>query len=140
MIRRQLYPKMIYHVYNRAVVKQALFRKRSDYLFFINGIERYRNKYNIEVITFCIMPNHFHLLIYAINEAQDISRFMKSLQLSYAFYFKRNFDSEGHVFGSRYKNKLVKDPRYLSNIIAYIKDNPVRKGLVKRGEEWPYSK
>jgi putative transposase len=140
MAKRQIYAKLVYHVYNRAVLKQALFRREADYRFFIDKIEQYKNNHRVDVITFCIMPNHFHMLIYAREESVDISRFMKSLQHSYAFYFKRNYGSEGHVFESRYKHKLVKDPIYLSNIIAYIKNNPVRKGLVDSADKWRFTR
>jgi len=86
------------------------------------------------------MPNHFHLLIYALSNSNDVAHFMRSLQHSYALHFKKLYGSNGHVFESRYKHKLIRDPLYLSTIIAYIKNNPVRGKLVEYAEDWPYSK
>lgn len=99
----------------------------------------YKNKFNIEVISYCLMPNHFHLLLYTKDKKENISRFMKSLQLSYAFYYNRNHDHSGHVFQGKFKNKAVKSDAYMNKIIQYIIENPVRKKLVKDPSEWVYS-
>lgn len=139
MVRIQLSAHIIYHVYNRGVLKRTLFRLNPDYKFFINKIHSLKTKYSIEVLSYCLMPNHFHMLVYARNNGLDVARFMKSLQLSYALYFNKKYDSAGHVFEGTYRRKVIREPIYLSNIIAYIKNNPVRKGLVKSAEQWSYS-
>lgn len=138
--KRLLSAKTIYHVYNRAIFQQCLFRKKEDYYRFMNKISVFARKYSIEILTYCLMPNHFHLLLYGHQSASDISKFMKSLQLSHALYFKKKYNSSGHVFESSYKCKPVRDPIYLSKIISYIKNNPVRKNLVNNSNDWQYSK
>lgn len=129
----------IYHVYNRGVLKRNLFRTKSDYIYFINRISTLKAKYSIEILSYCLMPNHFHILIYARENGMDIAKFMKSLQLSYALHFNKKYDLQGHVFERTYRKKPIIQPIYLSNIVDYIKNNPVRKGLVKKAEDWNYS-
>ncbi len=139
MKRAQMNAKIIYHIYNRGAFRNVLFKNKANYNYFIAKINKFKKKYFINVLSYCIMPNHFHLLIYALENGDDIARFMKGLQHSYALHFRKQYDSSGHVFESRYKHKLIKDPWYLSTIISYIKNNPVRKGLVTHASEWPYS-
>lgn len=130
---------IIYHVYNRGVIKRQIFNVRSDYNYFITRINHLKTKYSIDVLTYCLMPNHFHILLYARENGSDIGKFMKSLQLAYALHFNKKYELGGHVFEGKYRRKVIRQPIYLSNIIAYIKNNPVRKGLVKHAEDWKYS-
>jgi len=85
------------------------------------------------------MPNHYHFLIYTEGKSNNISNFMKSIQISYARYFNRRYSHSGHVFQGAYKNKPINDPIYMQKIIYYIKQNPVRDKLVNNPNDWPYS-
>jgi putative transposase len=84
------------------------------------------------------MPNHYHLLIYTKKEPTNISHFIKSLQVSYARHFNNKYKHSGHVFQGTYKAKPILDPIYMQKIIKYIKNNPVKDGLVKRSNDWKY--
>lgn len=85
------------------------------------------------------MPNHFHFLVYTEKKSINISNFMKSIQISYARYFNRINNHSGHVFQGAYKNKPINDPVAMLKVIDYIKNNPVRAGLVKNPQDWPYT-
>jgi REP element-mobilizing transposase RayT len=135
----RLYTKFVYHVYNRGVIKLPIFREKKDYEFFMNKIDIFKRKYFIKIFSYCLMPNHFHILCLAEKEGMDISKFMKSLQLSYALHFNKKYNRVGHLFEATYKRKLIYNYRYLSNIVLYIRNNPVRKGFVKHANDWPYS-
>ena len=128
-----------YHVYNRGVLKRNLFLFKNDYNFFEYRMKKFKIKYEIEIISYCLMPNHFHLLVKTEVNSKQISRFMKSLQLSYALYFNRKYKRKGHVFESSYKNKEIDSIEYLKEVMKYIYENPVRKGLVLKPEYWAYS-
>jgi len=130
---------VVYHIYNRGVSKRKIFLMDDDYRFFMYKLSFYNKKYLINLISFCLMPNHFHLLLYTEDEKENISKFMKGLQLSYAFYYNKKHDHSGHVFQGKYKNKVVNHPLYMDKITKYISENPVRKKLVKAAKEWPYS-
>ncbi len=115
-----------------------IFKTDADYKFFLYLVAKYKKKYEIEVITACPMPNHFHLLIRAEFDHKKIPKFMKSLQVSYACYFNRTYKHKGHVFESAYRHKEVNSVEYLSQVIDYIAQNPVKERLVKSSQDWPY--
>lgn len=139
MRKPELRKNVVYHIYNRGVSKLKIFKKEEDYRFFIYRIAMFKKKYDIEIVSYCVMPNHFHLLLRSPYKRENISLFMKSLQLSYARYFNRTYKHTGHVFEATYKNKEVGGPTYLGRIIEYIAMNPVRKGLAFKPDQWPYS-
>lgn len=84
------------------------------------------------------MPSHFHFLIYTRDKANNISKFMKSIQLSYALFFNNRYKHSGHIFQGTYKNTNI-HPFDIPKLISYILQNPVKEKLVKRAEDWPYS-
>lgn len=139
MRKPELRKNVVYHIYNRGVSKRKIFKNDADYRFFMYKLPQYKKKYEIELVSFCLMPNHFHLLVRNSYKGEYIAHFMKSLQLSYACYFNREYKHSGHVFQGSYKNKVIDTPAYLGRIIEYIAMNPVRKGLVAKPEDWPYS-
>lgn len=134
-----LYTQVVYHIYNRGVSKRTLFKVDEDYKFFLYKLAYFKQKYAIDMISYCLMPNHFHLLLSTQINKKNISNFMKSLQLSYARYFNRNNGHLGHVFQSSYKNKVIDTQTALARVIQYIAENPVKKKLVAKPEQWPYS-
>jgi len=139
MRKPEIRKNIVYHIYNRGVSKRRIFKDDQDYRFFIYRILYYKKKYNIELISYCVMPNHFHLLVKSPYKDNCIASFMKSLQLSYAHYFNSRCKHSGHVFEGSYKNKEVNTQTYLAKIISYIAMNPVRKKFVKSPEDWPYA-
>ena len=127
-----------YHIYARGNNKQPIFRSEDDFDYFVYLINRYlSNKevlndyhrvypnFNNKVIllAFCLMPNHFHLLIYQ-NEVPFLEKFMQSLMTSYGKYFNLKYKQSGPVFESRYKAVLVESESYLLHISRYIHLNP----------------
>lgn len=127
-----------YHVYARGVNKQKIFHEDSDYKYFLNLFVRYLSeksvkskdgtiypnyKNQIEILCYCLMINHFHLLIYQ-NELPGLEKFMRSLMTSYSRYFNLKYKRTGPVFESRYKAVRIDSERYLHHISRYIHLNP----------------
>lgn len=137
----EIHPEAIYHIYNRGAEKKNIFLVRYDYLRFINKIDGFATKYSINIFAYCLMPNHFHLLIQDKNESNksNISIFMKNLQSSHGHYFNTKYKHLGHVFQGPFKNKIITDDSYLNQAVNYIHDNPVRKKYVTNAIDWPYS-
>ncbi|MGZ6004630.1 MAG: transposase [Candidatus Saccharimonadales bacterium] len=136
-----------YHVYTRGVAKQAVFLDEKDYVYFISLFKRYlssepqyspaRIKYpwytpRLNLISFCLMPNHVHLLVFQQDE-KALSDFMRSLMTSYSMYFNKKYKRVGHVFQSRYKASLIDHQNYMEHITRYIHLNPYD------WEHYPYS-
>ena len=127
-----------YHVFNRGNEKQSIFVENENYLFFLRRLRRAMNRRKSELICYCLMPNHFHLIVREVSEG-GISRMMLSLQTSYAKAINKRYDRVGHLFQGPFKNIHIDRNEYLLYLSRYIHMNPVDAGLVRRPEEWDYS-
>lgn len=137
-IIKQYGAEQYYHVYSRGVAKQAVFLDEQDYGYFLSLLKRYLSRKpavssarvpypwygpRIELLSFCLMPNHVHLLIYQEDE-KAIIEFMRSLMTSYSMYFNKRYKRVGPVFQSRYRASHVSQQDYLEHISRYIHLNP----------------
>ena len=151
-----------YHCYTRSIDKKAVFETERDYerflqaLYICNGSRTIRRgaMYSpshgrllslprgnplVSIGAYCLMPNHFHLLVKQ-NEARAIESFMRSLLIRYSTYFNRHYQRVGHVFQDVYKGVLVNQEGYFLWLSRYIHRNPLE--LLKNGErlsEYEYS-
>lgn len=131
-------PESFYHVYARGHSRRRIFLDEQDYLYFLVLFERYlapdsvksRNRrtypnfYNkVELDAYCLMPNHFHLLVYQFQSG-ELSSFMRSLMTSYSIYFNKKYKRSGALFESRFRASLISDDAYLEHITRYIHLNP----------------
>jgi len=127
-----------YHIFARGASKQAIFVDELDYLYFENLFARYlSNKpmqdkqgmaypnYNgsIELLAFCLMPNHFHLLVYQIKTGA-MEKLMRSMLTSYSRYFNLKYKRSGSLLESRYKAVRITEDNQLQHISRYIHLNP----------------
>ena len=126
-----------YHVIMRGNEKKNIFMHEKDKNRFIQTLIRMKEKYNHRVEAYCLMDNHVHLLIN--DNGNDISRIMKSTNVSYAHYFNKTYQRVGHLFQDRFLSEVVVNDRYLLAVSAYIHNNPVRAGIVKKPEDFPWS-
>jgi putative transposase len=85
--------------------------------------ERRRRKLLVEILAFCLMPNHIHLLLRQIR-SQGISKFMKKLG-GYALYYNKKYERKGHLFQDKFKAIHIKNEEQLKTVFAYIHTNPV---------------
>jgi len=114
-----------WHVYCRGNEKKNVFMGQGDYKHFLDKMKEYRNTHNISIICYCLMPNHFHLLLRQ-NGDESISKFMHHLSVSYSMYFNRRYDRIGHLFQGRFKAKLITINEYLLHVSRYIHLNPLK--------------
>lgn len=127
-----------YHVYARGANKSSVFIEETDKMFFLSLFERYLSKDKVKnrlgeaypnyrnqvaLLAYCLMPNHFHLLIHQ-NDQGTMAQFMKSLLTSYSRYFNRKYKRTGPLFESRYKANNIDTDAYLHHISRYIHMNP----------------
>ena len=127
-----------YHIYNRGNEAKDIFLEQENYLFFLRRLASYLEKTQILLICYCLMPNHFHLLLQQKGEIL-ISRLMSYLGTSYAKAFNRRYSRVGHLFQERYQVKHINKTEYLLHLTRYIHMNPVNAGLVKTPDEWVFS-
>ncbi|MFA5089395.1 MAG: transposase, partial [Candidatus Omnitrophota bacterium] len=101
-------------------------------------IAEYKKEERINIAHYCLMPNHVHFLVKVTPES-DLANFMKRLNLSYFFHYRRKRAYVGHLWQGRFKSKLIEKDDYFIQCGKYIELNPVRKGLCTLPEEYAFS-
>lgn len=137
-----------YHVYNRGVNKRKIFLDEQDYAVFLDLLRRHLTREKIkdghsgfyesyagrlELLCFCLMPNHFHLLLYINLDPTSVSELMKRVQGAYTVYFNKKYQRIGPLFEGAYKASRIDNDAYLFYISRYIHRNP------KDYMNWQYS-
>lgn len=135
---RELMSRGIYHVFNRGNDRRNLFQDDEDFHYFLNQMLVVKTELDIQLYHYCIMTNHFHLLL-QIKEAETLSKFMHRIQLSYARYFKRKYSFIGHVFQERFRSPRIPEESYYLQCGRYIERNAVKAGLVKDSSQYEWS-
>lgn len=130
-IKREISPTGIYHVMQRGVGKQIIFESDEDYRFYLKKLKTYKELLKYEIVAYCLMDNHVHLLIKT-DDCSNISNLMLRLGTSYASYYNGKYSHSGHVFQGRYACEIIKDEKYLMTCIRYIHNNPVKAGISSR--------
>lgn len=117
-------PGEYYHIYCRGNEKRNIFLDHSDYERFLTRMKEYKAKHYISIICYCLMPNHFHLLIRQ-NTKKSLSTFMHRLTVSYSMYFNKRYNRVGHLFQGNFKAKIITKNEYLLHLSRYIHLNPL---------------
>lgn len=125
-----------YHVYNRGVDRQSIFFERSNYLFFLRGL-RTRAAGRAIVIAYCLMPNHFHLLVRPLDGG--FADVMQAFGTSYCKAINKSRDRVGPLFQGRFQAIHIDREEYLTHLSRYIHLNPVAAGMIRGPEEWEFS-
>jgi putative transposase len=139
MTRRPDYlPNQLYHFYNRGARRLSIFREPDNYLFVLRKMKRYAKEFDLKVIAYCLLSNHYHFLIRQDGDARA-SLLPQRIFNSYSKAYNRRYDHSGTLFEGHYKVKPVESETQLLNLCRYIHANPVLHGIVQRLEDWPYS-
>lgn len=130
-----------YHLYNRGVEKRDIFLDEQDYAVFLHNLKRYLDPAlgsdprfhtkslagEIDLIAFCLMPNHFHLLVKQ-NTINGITKLMRAVCTNYVMYFNKKYDRVGGLFQGKYRASLIYEDNYLLHLSRYIHLNPSSAG------------
>ncbi len=129
-----------YHLFNRGTNTSLIFRSSQNYLFLINRLKKYSRKFNISLIAYCLMPNHYHFLVRQ-NDEFSIADFMQGVFNSYSKAFNNMYKRSGTLFEGPFKDIHISKQEYLIHLCRYIHRNPIdgKKPLVNNIEDWPYS-
>jgi REP element-mobilizing transposase RayT len=131
-------PGQYHHIYNRGVNHATIFFTRANWLFFLRRLRHYCPPERGDVIAYCLMPNHYHLLIQA-HCADFGVQVMQPLTVSYTKAINKQEGRSGHLFEGPFHNRLVSSAADLANLTRYIHLNPVAAGFVDRPEAWDFS-
>jgi len=151
-------PDQYYHFYNRGNNRQPVFFEHENYLFFLRRFKRFVIGY-VDVIAYCLMPTHYHILVRVkqfiekiseVSETSEISTprqeaskqvslAMQKFGISYTKAINKRFGRVGALFQGQFQGKPVQSYEHLLNLCVYIHTNPVKDGLVALPENWEYS-
>lgn len=131
------YAGALYHVTARGDRREDIYRDEVDRQAWLEGLAMACQRFNWVVHAYCQMTNHYHLLVETVEG--NLSRGMRQLNGHYTQRFNRRHGLVGHLYQGRYKAILVQKEGYLLELSRYVVLNPVRAGLVRRPEDWPWS-
>ena len=136
----------IYHVMMRGINHQVIFEDEEDNRFFLDCLFRmgFINDDDGTPIAqgctyyaYCLMGNHFHLLIR--EREETISQTLKRIADAYVYYYNRKYQRSGHLFKERFRSEPVNDMDYFTTLLCYIHQNPVKDGIVANVKDYAYS-
>ncbi|AXA92748.1 transposase [Massilia sp. YMA4] len=131
------FPGACYHVTSRGDRREAIYRDDSDRLLWLDGLATVCQRFNFLVHAYCQMGNHYHLVVQTAEG--NLSQGMRHLNGTYTQRFNRRHQLAGHLFQGRYHAVLVQRGSHLLELGRYVVLNPLRAGLVKSLDEWPWS-
>lgn len=126
-----------YHVINRGVERRDVYLDDGDRKYFLEIISNAAELFDFEVYSFCLMNNHYHLLIK--TKSDNLSLIMRQINSKYGIYFNGKYKRIGHLWQGRFKSWYVYDQKYLNTLIKYIEFNPVKAGITKKIGEYPWA-
>lgn len=158
-------PNTIYHIYNQGNNHQNIFLQKKNYIFFLHKMRKHLLPH-VDVLAYCLMPNHFHFLVYTraqacetarnprtgstIHNHQVLSRSLGVLLSSYTRAINKQEGRSGALFRGNTNHKKcfyegmatldkAEDLEYATNYFAYIHNNPVKAKLVENSIDWDFS-
>jgi len=137
-ISRTLIEYACYHIITRGNQQQKVFKSDVDYTRYLTTIKKAKKRYKIALYSYCLMPNHVHLLVEPESVA-NLSGFMHWLNRGYTAYFNAKYQKVGHLWQGRFKSKPIVKGQYLINCAEYIEANPVRANITTDIATYPYS-
>jgi REP element-mobilizing transposase RayT len=132
-----------YHVYNRANGNEPMFCNPGNYEFFLKNYSKYTSQH-WETHAWCLMPNHFHLIV-TVKESpfeedwRAGSQAFSNFANGYTQSFNRQHQRKGSLFMRSFRRKNANDEEYLRKLVCYIHNNPVKARIVDYPNEWQYS-
>lgn len=131
------YPGAVYHITARGNEKKTVFKDDIDRETFLETLLRVNKRYNLICHAYCLMDNHYHLLI----ETPDgnLSLAMRQLNGVFTQAINKRYSRTGHLFQGRYKGILIQKESHLLEVCRYVVLNPVRAGVVAKPEDWKWS-
>ncbi|GAB3838360.1 transposase [Hymenobacter jeollabukensis] len=135
-----LQPHKLYHIYNRGNNREAIFYSPENYRYFLTKLRRYLTPH-LRILAWCLMPNHFHLLV-QVRERADLPRCSIDLRLllsSYTRAIQSQYGRTGSLFQQHTKAKELDNNEYALACFCYIHQNPLRAELVREPAQWVWS-
>jgi putative transposase len=139
-IARRAPKDLIYHALNRAVARLPLFSKEADYRAFERVLAEAHERFPVEIMAYCVMPNHWHFVLRPTQDGQ-LTDFLRWLAHTHTMRWHSHFQTRGtgHLYQGRFKAFPVEDDEHFYTVVRYVERNALRAGLVKRADAWRWS-
>ena len=130
----------VYHVLNRANARVQIFDDEDDYEQFEQILEEAVMRYDMRLLAYCVMPNHWHLVLYP-REDGNLSGFMSWLTNTHTrrWHVAKDTVGEGHLYQGRYKSFLCQCDEHFLALVRYVERNPKQANLVRKADNWQWS-
>jgi len=127
----------IYPVFNRGNNRKSLFHDETDFSCFLTLLSRAQVKYALPLFHYCLMTNHFHLLVRT-ETKEGLPQCIHWLQLAYARYLKKRYRTTGHIFEERFRSPRIAEESYSLQCGRYLERNPVKARITRHAWEYAY--
>jgi len=127
-----------FHLITQGINKEYIFNADEDIRYYINAMNEAAINNTVEIVAYCIMNNHAHMLVNTL-EIINLSNYMHTVNTKYGKYYNKKYNRVGYVFRDRYKSEGIYSEKQLLTCINYIFNNPIKAGICKRPEDYPYS-
>ena len=130
----------VYHCINRSNGRVPIFTTNDEYRHFEALLQEGVELIGMRVLAYCIMPNHWHLVLHPRNDA-DMGEFIRWVTTTHVRQYRAQTETigHGHLYQGTYKSFPVETETYLQQLIVYVEQNPLRAKLVRRAENWKWS-
>lgn len=126
------------HVMTQGINKEFIFENGSEKYKYLNILLENKKDFNLEIIAYCLMDNHVHLLIFT-KDVSQLSKFMQKVNTKYAIYYNNMHDRCGYVFRNRYRVEEIYTASHLHACINYIHNNPIKAKMCNNKRDYKYS-
>lgn len=137
---REWYPNTCYHITSRGNRRSDIFKDEADFGVYLNIISLAIQSFEetpYELVCYCLMDNHVHLLIQ--TSTSPLGPLMKKINMNYAIYFNKKYNYIGHLHQGRFYSDLIENSSQLLTASRYIHLNPVAANMVELPQEYIYS-
>lgn len=125
-----------YHIINRGVERRNIYLEPEDYDYFLDLLLKFSKDYEIIIHVFCLMTNHYHLLLE--TKQTNISKAIQFINDKYSKYFNKKYTRSGHLWQGRYKSYPLFDDAHFWVVVKYIERNPIKANMVKQVDLYKY--
>jgi putative transposase len=139
-IARRAPKGLIYHALNRAVARLPSFSKDADYQAFERVLAEAHERYPVEIMAYCVMPNHWHFVVRPTRDDQ-LTDFFRWLAHTHTMRWHAHYHTAGtgHLYQGRFKTFPVADDEHFYSVVRYVERNALRAGLVDEAGAWRWS-
>jgi len=136
-LARKTLPGGRVHINAVGVRRTPIYRVELDARAFLRYADVAFERFDVRCDAYCLMPDHFHFLLDGTRDA--LSRALHHVNFRYARWFNDRYELEGHVFGDRFYERVIRDDEHYFEVMRYVVLNPVKDGLCRHPREWRWS-